>query len=51
MVNEPDENHLQSEKDPIDSNLGFTTQEALKRLSEEIEQVVHLHETRFKSHR
>lgn len=51
MVNESDENYLQSEKNSIDSGVGFTTQEALKRLRREIEQVVQLHESRFKSHR
>lgn len=52
MVDEPDENHLQSEKKPSNTiNLGYTTQEALKVLCDEIEKVVKSYETDFHNER
>lgn len=56
MVDEPDEKHLPSEKKPTDNhttdtNLGYTTQEALKVLCDEIETVVRSYETKFHNER
>lgn len=52
MVNEPDKNHLQSEKLPSNSiELGYTTKEALKVLCDEIEHLVKSYETAFHNER
>lgn len=52
MVDEPDENHLQSEKNPSNTtNLGYSTGEALKVLGDEIEKVVKSYETDFHNER
>lgn len=59
MVDEPDEKHLQSEKKAAfintttatTTNLGYTTQEALKVLCDEIETVVKSYETKFHNER
>lgn len=55
MVDEPnDEKPLQSEKSATDSsrtNLGYTTQEALKVLCDEIETLVTSYETKFHNER
>ncbi|XP_031627987.1 transmembrane protein 94 isoform X2 [Contarinia nasturtii] len=48
MVDEPDEEPLQSEKNPTDNtNLGYKTEEALRLLCDEIETVVKSYETKF----
>lgn len=49
MVDEPDEPHLRSEKKT--NKLGYTTQEALKVLCDEIEATVKLYEKKFHSER
>lgn len=49
MVDEPDENHLHSEKKT--NKLGYTTQEALKVLCDEIETTVKLYEKKFHNER
>lgn len=46
MVDEPDEKNLQSEGKPTNnSNLGYTTREALIILGDEIDKVVKSYET------
>lgn len=50
MVDEPDEKNLQSEKKSQDA-LGFSTKDALKRLNDDIEEVVKTYETKFNNER
>lgn len=48
MVDEPDEIHLQREtKSTNHTDLGFTTEEALKILGDEIDELVKSYETKF----
>lgn len=48
MVQEPDEIHLQSERKPTNyTNFGYTSEEALKILGGEIDEVVDSFETKF----
>lgn len=50
MVDEPDEKNLQGEN-KSNEVLGFSTAEALKRLSDDIDEVVKSYETKFKNER
>lgn len=54
MVDEPDGKPLQSEKKPINTtttNLGYTTEEALKVLGDDIDEVVKSYETNVHNER
>lgn len=52
MVDEPDEAHLQREKKPTNhNNSGYTTEEALKVLCNEIDETVKSYETNFRRER
>lgn len=52
MVDEPDESDLQSEKKPTNpTRLGYKSQQALKVLCDEIEEVVKTYEIKFRKER
>lgn len=52
MVDEPDDKHLHSENKPTNNtNLGYTTEEALKVLGDEIDKLVKLYEANIKNER